>query len=72
MSGLTCGFNGWWTLFDVVITNPTYTYLVTHIVLSHGVIVTIVIQVKDNIYYDQYLVDMFFLLTIKVFGCFHE
>jgi hypothetical protein len=28
INGLTCGFNGWWMLFDVIITNPTCTYFV--------------------------------------------
>ncbi len=53
MSGLTCDFNGWWMLFDVIIANPTCTYLISHVALSHRVIVTIVIHVKDNLYYDN-------------------
>jgi len=34
--GLTCGFNGWWMLFDVIIANPTCTFLVLKANLSHG------------------------------------
>jgi hypothetical protein len=26
-------------------------------------------HVKNGLYHDQYLMDMFFLLTIEVFGC---
>jgi hypothetical protein len=41
INGSMCGFDGWWMLFDVIITNPTCTYLVLHATLSHGCIMTI-------------------------------
>jgi hypothetical protein len=35
-------------------------------------LVIITTWVKDKFYYDWYLVNMFLLLTIEVFGCLHE
>jgi len=36
-----------------------------------GVIVTIVIQVMNSLYHDQFPTNMFFPLAMKVFGCLH-
>jgi 1,2-phenylacetyl-CoA epoxidase PaaB subunit len=36
------------------------------------VVVTITIQAKDGLYWDQFPMNMFLPLTIKVFGCLHQ
>jgi hypothetical protein len=52
-------------LVDIIIINPICIYLVSHIALFHGVVMTITTQAKDGFYYNQYLPDMFFLLAIS-------
>jgi hypothetical protein len=42
--------------------------LVLQVAFSHGVIIT---QVKDGLYRDQFVTNMFFLLVVEVFGCLH-
>jgi hypothetical protein len=59
------------TLANVVIADPTQAYLVSRVVVSCGVTVLVMVQVKKRLHYDHYPTNMFFLLTIKVFGCFH-
>ncbi len=51
---------------------PTWANLVSHVTLFHGVVVTLVVQVKEGLYCDYYPTDVFFLLAIEVFGCFHQ
>jgi membrane-associated PAP2 superfamily phosphatase len=41
-------------------------------VFSHGVVVTMAAQVKEGLYRNYYLVDMFFPLVIKVFRSLHQ
>jgi hypothetical protein len=59
------------TLIDVVIANPTQADLVSWMALSHGVVVTLVAQVKEGLYHDCHSTYVFFPLAIEVFGCFH-
>ncbi len=40
--------------------------------LSHGVVVTLVAQVKEGLYHDYYLTDVFLPIAIEVFGCLHQ
>jgi hypothetical protein len=35
------------------------------------VIVTVATEVKEGLYHDYYLANVFLPFTIKVFGCFH-
>jgi hypothetical protein len=58
-------------LTDVIIANPTQTNLVSQVALFRGVVVAVVAQVKEGLYYEHYPLNMFFLLAIKVFGCLH-
>ncbi len=64
---------GWWHLHigDVIIIDPTQANLVSQVVFSHGVTTTMVTQVKEGLYCDYYLTDVFFFLAIEVFECFH-
>jgi uncharacterized membrane protein YqaE (UPF0057 family) len=32
---------------------------------------TVAAQLKDGFYYNQFLVNMFLFLGVKVFGCLH-
>jgi hypothetical protein len=59
-------------MIDVVIINPIRIDLVSRITLSRGVVMTITIQMKDGIYYDDWFpIDMFVPLIMEVFGCLH-
>jgi hypothetical protein len=64
--------NGVCTLIDVIIASSTRVDLILQVVFSHGVIVIIATQAKDNFYRNWFLVDMFFPLAVKVFGCLHQ
>ncbi len=44
-------------LIDNVIVDPTLTNLVLWLDVFRGVVITIVVQPKDGLYLDQYLVD---------------
>ncbi len=59
-------------LANVVIANPTQTNLVSHQTFSCGVVMTLVAQVKERLYCDCCLTNLFFPLAIEVFGCFQE
>ncbi len=56
--------NGIHTLANVVIVNPTQADLVSLAALSHGVVVTLAIHVKEGFYHNYYPTDVFFLLAI--------
>jgi hypothetical protein len=56
---------------DVIIIDPTQANLVSQVVFFHGVIATMVTQVKEGPYHDCYLANVFLLLAIEVFGCLH-
>jgi hypothetical protein len=60
------------TLVNVIIVDPIRTNLVSWVVLSHGVVATVVAQMKEGLYHNRYLVNMFLPLAIEVFGCFHQ
>ncbi len=63
--------DGVYMLANVIIVNFTQVDLVLWGTLSHGVLATIVVQMKDDLYYNQFLLDMFLLLIVKVFECLH-
>jgi hypothetical protein len=48
-------------LVNVVIANPTQIDLVSQATLSHGVVMTIVIQAKDGLYRNQFPTTCFSL-----------
>jgi hypothetical protein len=58
--------NGVPTLVDIVITNPIPANLVSHAILSHGVATIVASWVKDDFYCNQYSMNMFIFLAIKV------
>ncbi len=58
-------------LANIIIVDFTQINMVLRGTLSHGVLVTIVVQMKDDLYYNQFLLDMFLLLIVKVFECLH-
>jgi hypothetical protein len=60
------------TLANVVIADPTQVDLVSHATPSSRVAMTVTIQTKEGLYYDQHPKDMFFPLAIEVFGCIHQ
>jgi hypothetical protein len=61
------------TLANVIIVDPTQADLVSWPTFSHGVVTSsVVIQVKEKLYRDCYLMAMFFPLAIEIFGCFHQ
>jgi hypothetical protein len=72
---LTCRhcYFDWWHLHigDVIIVDPTQANLVSQVVFSHGVTKTMGTQVKEGLYHDCYLVNVFLLLAIEVFRCLH-
>jgi hypothetical protein len=64
--------NGVHTLVNIVLTALTQIDLVSWIVIFHWVVMIIVAQTKDSFYHNQFLVNMFILLIIKVFRCLHQ
>ncbi len=64
--------DGVYILLDVVIANPIQVDLVLQVALSHGVVAIVVAQVKNGLYCDQFLLNMFFPLVIEVFGCLYQ
>jgi hypothetical protein len=58
-------------LVDVVIIDPTQIDLVLWVAFFHGVVAIVAALAKSDLYYNRILVDMFFPLAIKVFGCLH-
>ncbi len=60
------------TLINVVIVNSIRVDLVSHAIFSRGIVVTILTQVKDGLYHDQFPTNMFLLFIVKVFGCLHQ
>jgi hypothetical protein len=54
------------TLANVIIVDPTQADLVSWPTFSHGVVMSLVIiQVKERVYRDRYLMAMFFPLAIE-------
>jgi hypothetical protein len=53
------------TLVDIIIINPILIDLVSHVALFHAVVMTIAARAKDGFYYNQYLLNMLFLLAIS-------
>jgi len=47
--------DGFYTLVDVVIINPTRVDLVLQVAFSRGVVMTITVQVKDGLYCNRFL-----------------
>ncbi len=60
------------TLANTIIDNSIPINLVLLIVLSCEVVVTIVVEAKDDLYHDQYLLDQFLPLVIEVLRCLHR
>jgi len=59
------------TLVNIVIADPTQVDLVSRIVFSCGVVAIAEVQAKEGFYRYQFLLDMFLLLDVEVFGCLH-
>ncbi len=59
------------TLSNVIIIEPTRIDLVSQATISHGIEMTIMIQTKDDLYHNQFPMDMFFSLVEEVFECLH-
>jgi hypothetical protein len=68
---MVLSIDGVFMLVDVVIIDPIRVDLVLRVVFFHGVVAIVVALAKDDFYWNYFLVDMFFPLAIKVFGCFH-
>jgi hypothetical protein len=60
------------TLADIIIANPTQADLVSWSAFSHGVVMSLVVQMKERLYCDCYPEDVFLTLAIEVFGCLHQ
>ncbi len=65
------------TLAHVVIVDPTWTNLVSWVVLVRGMATTLATHVKEGLYHDCYPTYVFLFLTmkffaIKVFGCLQQ
>jgi hypothetical protein len=58
-------------MFTNVIANPIHVGLVSQVVLSHGVVATIAVQVEDGLYHNRFPLGMFILLVMEVFKCLH-
>jgi hypothetical protein len=61
-----------YTLTNVIIANFIQVDLVSRVAFSCGVATTIMVQVKDGLYYNQLPMDMFLPLAMKDFGCLHQ
>jgi len=59
------------TLANVVIVNLNRLDLVSHVVISHGVVVIVVAQANNVFYHVQFPTNMFLPLVVEVFGCSH-
>jgi hypothetical protein len=61
-------FGSWWHshITDVIIVNPTQANLVSWPTFSHGVVTSLVVQVKEKLYCDYYPMDVFSLLPYLV------
>jgi hypothetical protein len=64
--------NGVCTLIDIIIANSTLVDLILQVIFFHGVIAIIATHAKDNLYHDWFVVDMFFPLVVKFFGCLNQ
>jgi hypothetical protein len=53
--------DGVYTLTNVVIIDPIRVDLVPQVVISYGVVMIVVAEVKDYLYHDQFSMDMFLL-----------
>jgi hypothetical protein len=60
------------TLVDIVIIDLIRANFVLQVALSHGVATIVTSWAKDDFYCNQYLMNMFLFLVIKVFGCLHQ
>jgi hypothetical protein len=69
---IVLSIDGVHTLTNIVITNPIRVDLVSQVVLFHGIVTTVMVYAKDGLYHDQFPIDMFFPLVVKVFGCVHQ
>jgi hypothetical protein len=58
-------------LTHVIINNLIQVDLVSHVAFFCGVAAIVVAQRKERLYCDHYPTNMFFLLAIEFFGCFH-
>jgi hypothetical protein len=51
---------------------PHSSWFISQIVHFQGVAAMVTGQAKDGLYYDQFVIDMFFLLTMEGFKCLHQ
>ncbi len=59
-------------LVHVIINNLTQANLVSHVAHFCGVVAIVATQGKEGLYCNHYPPNMFLLLAIKAFGCFHQ
>ncbi len=59
-------------LVDVVIVDPIRVDLISHVVLSDGVVMFLAVEMKERFYCDYYLADVFFPLAMEIFECLHQ
>jgi len=69
---IVLSIDGIHTLVNVVIANPTQIDFGIIGSSFSWVVMTLVAQVKEGLYRDHYLVDMFLPFVIKVFGSLHQ
>ncbi len=61
-----------WLLMSSFSTPHEHTYLVPQATLSDGMAMSMLVQVKEGLYYDCYPTYVFLSLAIEVFGCLHQ
>jgi hypothetical protein len=64
--------NGIRTLINVVIVDPIQVDLVLGLAFPCGMVVTMVAQMKEGLYHECYLANMFFLIAIEDFECLYQ
>jgi hypothetical protein len=60
------------TLVDIVIANPTWTYLLPQFYITQGFVAFDVVQTKERSYHNWHPSDQSLLLAIEMFGCLHK
>ncbi len=58
-------------LANFVIVNFIQVYLILWATFCRGVVATITAQMKDDLYYNEFSMDMFVPLVVKVSKCLH-
>jgi hypothetical protein len=60
------------TLVDIIIVNPTWTYLLPQFYITQGFVTFDAVQAKEKSYHNLDPNDQFFHLVIEMFGCLHK